>query len=191
MNKLALAFFVSLTGIASSALAENTLLGFATADNGFAASISTSPTLAGTPWFSGDSWPTTFTNSIVLTEAGTYYLHVRAQDFGRPEMFIGRFTLSGPDATFANGTQVLVTNTADWVVSTTGFGVNTTAPTFLGDNGAGPWGSFPSMPDAAFIWAPQYDQGIAYFSAQFTIVPAPGALALGGIGLIAVGRRRR
>ncbi|MBN8558765.1 MAG: sulfatase-like hydrolase/transferase, partial [Burkholderiales bacterium] len=43
---------------------------------------------------------------------------------------------------------------------------------FLGDNGASPWGNFPAIgSNADFIWAPQYGNGIAFFTASFTIVP--------------------
>ncbi len=175
------------SGIAN---AQVTISGFATADNSFQASISTSATDAGTPWFSGDSWPTTFSGSTVITDPGTYYLQVRAQDFGRPEMFIGYFTLTGPDATFANGSQVLTTNTTDWVVSTAGFGISTQAPALLGPNGTSPWGTRVEMPGAQYIWAPQYANGIAFFTASFTVVPAPGALLPLAGGLLAFSRRR-
>lgn len=185
--------FALLASLLTSGLAnaQVTVSGFATADNAFQASISTSPTDAGTPWFSGSSWPTTFSGSTVITEPGTYFLQVRAQDFGQPQMFIGLFTLTGSDATFANGTQELRTNTIDWVVSTEGFGVNTTAPSLIGPNGFY-WGTFASMPGADFIWAPQYANGVAFFTASFTVVPAPGAALamIAGLGIVS-GRRRR
>lgn len=178
---------------AAPALADVTLSGFATCDNLFSASISLSPTDPGTPWFNGDNWQQMYNSSTNLTAAGLYYLQVRCQDLGQPEMFIASFALAGPGAVFANGTQTLKTNTLDWVVSTTGFGQNTTAPALLGPNGTGPWGTAASVQDAQYIWAPVYDQGIAYFTASFTIIPAPaaGTLVLGGGGLIAVRRRRR
>jgi hypothetical protein len=165
------------------------LAGSATADNLFRASISTSATTAGTNWFNGDSWPTTFSSSIEITDPGTYYLHVFAQDQGRPEMFIGRFTLTGQSA-FANGTQELLTNATDWVVSNTGFGDNTTAPIIIGPNGSGPWGNFVAMGNANFIWAPQYANGIAYFTASFTVLPTPATAAVGLVGLFALRRKR-
>lgn len=113
---------------------------------------------------------------------------MQAQDLGRPEMFIGRFTLSGA-STFANGTQELLTNATDWVVSNTGFGDNTTAPIVIGANGISPWGFFANQPGAQFIWAPQYAQGFAYFTASFTIIPAP-TTAAGLLGLVALRRKR-
>lgn len=168
------------------------LVGFATVDNSFAISVSTSPTTAGTPWFSGSNWQSTFSGSLLISTPGTYYIQVFAQDLGRPEMFIGRFTLAGLGATFANGTQELLTNTSDWVVSISGFGIDTTAPIFLGDNGAGPWGTVASMgSNADFIWAPQYANGQAFFTASFTVVPTPGAVAMLGLGGLVAARRRR
>jgi hypothetical protein len=166
----------STAGLAAAANAQIILAGSATADNLFAASVSTSATAPGTVWLSGNNWPSTFSGSTEITEAGTYYLHVFAQDQGRPEMFIGRFTLTGQSA-FANGTQELLTNATDWVVSTSNPGVDTTAPIIIGPNGSGPWGTYSSMPGASFIWAPQYANGIAYFTASFTVIPAPATAA--------------
>lgn len=180
---------IAAASVSAMASADVTLSGFATADNLFEASISTSATAQGTVFFSGNSWTTTYNGSAAILDAGTYYLHVRAQDQGRPEMFIGNFSLTG-DATFANGTQSLLTGLDGWVVSTSGFGVNTTSVSVLGPNGGSPWGQFAAMGAAEFIWAPTYDQGVAYFTAQFTVVPAPATLAVAAMGLVAVRRRR-
>jgi hypothetical protein len=65
----------------SRARADVTLTGFATADNQFTASVSRTPNNAGRTFLTGNSWPQTFSGSITLTRSGTYYLHVRAQDF--------------------------------------------------------------------------------------------------------------
>jgi hypothetical protein len=46
------------------------------------------------------------------------------------------------------------------------------------------------MPGADFIWAPQYANGVAFFTASFTVVPAPGALLPLAGGLFAFSRRR-
>lgn len=184
-------FIVLGLAIVPSAAAQVTLSAAATADNAFTAYISTDPLANGSSFLSGDSWPTTFTGSTSLPGGGTYYLHVLAQDFGPPAMFIGRFTLDGADATFQNGTQTLVTNTADWRVSNSAFGVGEVAPLDIGPNGSGPWGNFPLMgPDAHFLWHP--NGGLtAYFSTTITVVPAPtGALALAG-GAMLLTRRRR
>ncbi len=185
----ALASLTLAATLTAAANAQITLAGSATADNLFAASVSTSATAPGTVWLSGNNWPSTFSASTEIPVAGTYYLHVFAQDQGRPEMFIGRFTLTGQSA-FANGTQELLTNATDWVVSNTGFGDNTTAPTVLGPNGSGPWGNFTAMGNASFIWAPQYANGLAYFTASFTVIPAPTTAAAGLLGLVALRRKR-
>lgn len=189
MLRTAILTALATAGLAATANAQIILAGSATADNLFRASISTSATTAGDFWFGGNSWPSTFTSSTEITAPGTYYLHVFAQDQGRPEMFIGRFTLTGQSA-FANGTQELLTNATDWVVSNTGFGENTAAPIVLGPNGSGPWGTFTEMPGANFIWAPEYANGLAFFTASFTVIPTPATAAAGLLGLVALRRKR-
>jgi hypothetical protein len=180
-----------LLAAASSASAQVTLNASMTVDNLFTASISTDPTMEGTSFLSGANWPQTFTGSTTLTDPGTYYLHITAVDQGPPAMFIGLFTLDSVNATFSNGTQSLVTNTADWTVSATGYGDPGVTPLDIGPNGIGPWGNFPGMgPDAHFIWHPNLPL-TAYFTAVITVVPAPATfLPLASIGLLALRRRR-
>lgn len=189
MLRHTLAAAITASALCAAAHGQSTLFGAVAVDNLFVASISTSATTAGTNWFSGNSWPTTFSSSFDITDAGTYFLHVFAQDQGRPEMFIGRFTLSG-GGFFANNSQELLTNATDWVVSNDGFGINTTAPTVLGPNGMGPWGNYAAMQNASFIWAPQYANGVAYFTASFTVIPTPASAAAGLLGLTALRRKR-
>lgn len=174
--------------LAASAAGQVTLSAWMTADNAFNASISTDPTAAGSTFLSGTNWPTTYNGSVVLPGPGTYYLQVRAQDAGRPEMLLGRFTLDNALATFGNGTQTLLTGAAHWTVSHTGFGVAPTVPVVYGPNGMSPWGNFPAMGSAQFIWHPVY-QSTVYFTTQITVVPAPTSLAL--LGIAALGLRRR
>lgn len=178
-------------GLASAASAQVTLSANMTADNEFTAYISTSPTLEGTSFLSGNSWPSTFSGSTVLNDAGTYYLHVFAIDRGPPMMFIGDFTLDNVDATFQNGAQTLTTDAVNWVVSSTGFGDSTVAPADLGQNGASPWGSFALIDSSArYIWHPSSSQ-VAYFSTTITVVPAPAAMtSFAALGLVALRRRR-
>jgi hypothetical protein len=173
------------------ASAQVTLNATMTADNLFTAYVSTSPTLEGTSFLSGANWPQTFQGSTVLTDAGTYYLHIIATDQGAPMMLIGLFTLDSTDATFANGTQSIVTDSVDWSVSDTGLGVGVVAPIDLGANGTSPWGNFALMgPEAHFIWHPNLP-ATAYFSTTITVVPAPAALvSFASLGLIAMRRRR-
>lgn len=171
--------------------ADITLQAATTADNSFTAYLSTSPGTPGTPFLTGNSWGTTFTGSSLLTTPGTYYLQVHAIDQGPPAMFIGRFTLDNAQATFANGTQTLVTNSADWFASTAGFGVGNASPTTLGPNGMGPWGLFPAMDNGSFVWAPNAEAATeTYFWTPITVVPAPGAAAALGAGLMLLRRRR-
>lgn len=189
MSRLTTLAALATVGLAAAANAQIILAGSATADNLFRASISTSATTVGDFWFGGNSWPNTFSSSTEITAPGTYFLHVFAQDQGRPEMFIGRFTLTGQSA-FANGTQELLTNATDWVVSNTGYGENTAAPIVIGPNGSGPWGNYVAMGNANFIWAPEYANGAAYFTASFTVIPAPTTAAAGLFGLVALRRKR-
>ena len=176
--------------VAASHAGVTTLNASLTADNLFTAYISTDDSLAGTAFASGASWPQTFNGSFDFLDAGTYYLHVAAVDQGLPAMFIGRFTLSGTDATFANGTQELLTNTTDWRVSSTGFNGVFGAPADLGPNGTSPWNSFPQMTTAHFIWAPN-NPGTAFFSTTITVVPTGSSAVLFSAGLLTMMRRRR
>ncbi|HYD00869.1 MAG TPA: hypothetical protein VEB22_06545, partial [Phycisphaerales bacterium] len=152
--------------VAAPAFAQVTLNASINVDNQFTAFISTSPILAGTEFLTGNSWPTTYSGNFVFPAGGTYYLHVLATDVGRPEMFIGTFSLANAaGSTFANGTTDLLTSPTDWVVSNTGFGAATTPAMDLGGNGAGPWGNFASQsPAARFLWAPNYTSTV-YFTA--------------------------
>lgn len=186
---MAVALF-SAAGLAQAGLV--TLNATMTVDNSFTAYVSTDDALVGTEFLSGTNWPTTYANSIDLTAPGTYYLHVLAQDAGGREMFIGNFSLSSTDATFANGTQSLLTeaSTGAWRASTTGFGGPDVGVVDLGPNGTGPWSFFAAMGAARFVWAPNAPD-VVYFSTTITVVPAPAAAAgLAMVGLVA-GRRRR
>lgn len=139
-------------------------------------------------FLTGNNWMATYTGSAVLPGPGTYYLQVRAEDLGRPEMLIGRFMLDSPLGTFANGNQWLLTDGAHWRVSHGGFGVSPVPPLVLGMNGTPPWGLFPAMGQAEFIWHPEY-QSVVYFTTEITVVPAPASLGL--LALSALGMRRR
>jgi hypothetical protein len=175
----------------AAASADITLTASMTVDNSFTASISTSPTAAGTTFLTGNNWPTVSTGSFVFPAAGTYYLQVEAVDGGPPAMFIGQFGLAGGNATFSNGTAALVSNTTNWVVSNSGFGVGTVTPLDIGPNGTGPWGNFGAISsDAHYLWAPTYTP-VVYFTTVITVVPAPAGAAVLGLGALAALRRRR
>src|SRR4051812_37986491 len=113
-----------------------------TVDNAFTTYLSTSDTVQGTQIGFGNSWPSLQNFSSLLTPGVTNFLHIVAQDFGAPAMFIGDFTLSDAGFQFSNGTQHLLTNTTNWGFSNTGFTGSYSTPLDEGPNGTGPWGSF-------------------------------------------------
>lgn len=188
---IAVGAVVAAVGTAS---AQVTLSASMTADNAFQASISTDAAAAGPNFLTGSSWQSTFSGSTQINAAGTYYLQVLAQDFGDPASFIADLTLSaqpGWSATFSNGGTTLLTNLTDWVVSNQGFGVNTTVPVSFGADGVGPWGDRSNISNNALnIWHSSNPDN-AYFTTVITVVPAPGAAALLGLGGLALTRRRR
>ena len=184
-------FAMAGAGVAASGAAAQvaTLTAFATADNAFQMSISTDPTLQGDIFLTGNNWAATFSGTYDFAAPGTYYIQVSAQDFGDPASFIADLTVNN-GSLFSNGSDRLVTNQVDWVVSITGFGVATMAPLSFGADGVGPWGDRANIGnDALNIWhTPSADQ--VYFTALVRVVPTPGALALLGVASL-VARRRR
>ena len=99
-----------------------------TVDNYFTAYISTDDTVAGTPFLSSDNWQVPVSGSYTFPGAGTYYLHVAAGDQGGPRAFLGDFALTDAFGAFENGGQYLLTGTSNWLVSSTGFGADYSAP---------------------------------------------------------------
>jgi hypothetical protein len=196
MNSVhALMTAVASVGVAAASHAQVTLSASMTVDNTFTAYISSSPTVQGTQFLTGNNWNVTYSGSTVINNPGTYYLQILATDLGRPEMFIGQFSLTnfspGFSAAFQNASTILLTDVTNWRVSNTGFGVNETAVRDLGPNGTAPWGTRPSIsPSARFLWAPQYTSTV-YFSTTITVVPAPAALAPVVLAGLAATRRRR
>jgi hypothetical protein len=191
-------FAVGLAGLAFSALASATLLtGGFNVDNGFVAYISTSDTVTGTAFSSGNNWQSTASGSANLVAGTNYFLHVYAYDQGGIAGFLGQFSLSGSDHQFANGQTTLLTNTTNWSGNNAGFNGSYGALGDLGQNGVGPWGGIGSINGAArWIWAGDADlNDAAYFTTMITAttqVPEPLTGALLGLGLagIAFGRSR-
>lgn len=174
-----------------------TLSGNLTADDAFTAYLSTDDSVAGTLLVSGSSWPSAQSFSTTLTSGNTYYLHIAAKDvFGAPSAFLGSFSLSDTNFTFGNGTQTLASNSINWEVSATGFGLAYSTPyDGFGANGVGPWGTMSSIAsDARWIWTgPSGTVGEAYFTTTITAVPEPEtyAMLLAGLGLLGFTRSRK
>lgn len=189
INKLiTILAFSALFPISASA---TTLSGNLTTDDAFTAYLSTDDSVAGTPLVSGSFWPSVFSFSAILIPGSTYYLHIAAKDiFGPPSAFLGSFSLSDADFTFANGTQSLVSSSTDWEVNGTGFGPAYNTPyDGFGTNGSGL--SYPTLSgialDARWIWTGPYGTvGEAYFTTTITAVPEPEtyAMLLAGLGLL-------
>ena len=159
-------------------------------DNGYRAYISTSDSIQGILFGSGNDWTTTLTNTTTLAVATDYYLHVEAYDQGGIAGFLGEFTLSGTDHIFANSTLHLLTNTTAWKGNNLGWG-NPYLPslTDLGLNGVSPWGNRPNIPGTArWIWAGNAnDNNTAWFSTKISSttasIPEPATILLFGTGI--------
>ncbi len=153
-----------------------------TCDNQFYFYVSSSPTAQGTLVDSGTDFQVDYPATVNLT-SGTWYLQFVGINTGpysasNPGALLGSFSLSGIGATFSNGTQSLVTNTTDWVVSKNGFGVSTYTPTSYGTNGVGPWGTIAGISSSAqWIWDsnPDYLATDLYFTTTLTVLPEPAA----------------
>lgn len=187
--RLAFALMCAGTACGVAAAQVATLNVAATADNAFQMSISTDPLVQGDIFLTGNNWGATFTGTYDFAAPGLYYIHVSAQDFGDPASFIADMTVNN-GSLFANGTDRLVTDQDNWVVSVTGFGVATMPPLSFGPDGVGPWGDRANIGnDALNIWhTPSADQ--VYFTATVRVIPAPSAAAILGVAAFAARRRR-
>ena len=176
-------------GLVMAGFAQATTLTFeAVADDTFTAYISTDDTVLGTQFLSQvGTWQNGGgVGSIGLTAGVTNYLHVIAMDqFGAPSMLIGEASLDDGLFEFGNSSQTLLTNTTEWNLSLTGFGVNYFTPSDLGQNGTGPWGIQSNIDiNARRLWS-QQTGGEHYFSVAINPVPEPISLiGLGAFGLL-------
>jgi hypothetical protein len=156
---------IAILAVATVGARATTISGNLTTDNAFYAYISTSDSTLGTLVASGNNWPTTFAiGPDALTAGQTNYLHIEAINYGGPGGFLGSFSLSDSQFTFANGTQQLVTDTTNW----SGIYKNSNNNPLLqqpwvqptggvesyGFNGVNPWGVFAGIDATAqWIWA--------------------------------------
>lgn len=117
MRSIFLYAVAALTAALGAGFAQaTTLSGDLTVDNAFYAYVSTNPSVLGTLVASGNNWMSNVTlPSTALTPGKTNYLQIEAINYGLWGGFIGDFSLSGSGFRFANGSQSLVTNTANWL----------------------------------------------------------------------------
>ncbi|MFM9873821.1 MAG: PEP-CTERM sorting domain-containing protein [Fimbriimonadaceae bacterium] len=185
------------SGVGLAALSQATTLTFTgVADDFFDAYVSTNDSVQGTlfaqqtaTWQSGGA-----TGSITLTPFVTNYLHVKARDaFGAPSMFIGQASLDNTDFEFLNTTQSILTNTADWNLSLTGFGSGYFTPADLGQNGTGPWGTQGNVNiNARRLWStPNGGGGEQYFSIAIRSNAVPEPMTMVGLAVLGLVASRR
>jgi len=200
VSSVALAGLLSFAGLAAAdAPSLATLNAKINVDNVFDAYVSDSATTLGTKFLSGANWPQTFTGSFDIAQAGTYYIHIVATDQSPPAMFIGAFSLNlgtADSALFANGTNNLYSNTTDWTARlNTLAGAVAPIADFGGAGGGQVWDGQVGAnytKDSHYIWhGATSGEMTTVFTASFVVVPAPGAVGLAGLGVLALRRRRR
>jgi MSHA biogenesis protein MshQ len=172
------------------------------ADDEFDIYISTNPSVAGTLFGSGFGWGTTFTSSTLLTPGFTNYIHVWVKDVGFAiSGLLGEFTLNDNAFQFDNLSQILLTNTTNWLVTSAQplsvlYSIPTLTPISHGVNGVAPWGLMVGNNSSAqWIWEPSNsaNQNGAWFSARISQIPEPSSMSLVGLGFagVALSRRKR
>lgn len=159
-------------------------------DNTFTFYLSTDDSQAGTYVGQGNNWQVTYSFNVALFPGVTNYIHIYGVDLGSQRSLIGDFTLSDSTAHFGNDTQYMVTNTADWLVSDTGFGAGYHTPLNYGTNGVAPWGTRPNIDSSAhWIWT-DATKSKAYFSLP-VYVPEPATILMLSIGTLFFVRKQR
>ena len=187
-------------------------------DNAFFAYISTDNSVLGTLVASGNNWGQTFTfSNFALTAGQTYYLQIEAVNYGGPGAFLGQFSLSGGGFQFSNGTQSLLTETADWSAIYNNTNSNPDSPqpwvaptasaVNIGPNGMAPWGNITAV-SVNSVWIDAATNGLdscrsgdcygRFFDDDHSrpvpaSAPEPGTVGLlfGGLAGIYLKRKRR
>ena len=154
-----------------STLLAATLSGKIRVDDKFELYLSTSDTSRGVLIASGNQWNTVFNVNATLNDGQEYYLHVFAQDTGGTAGFLGEFSIDGDFHRFSNNRSRIVTNTANWQVSKTGWGSYVAASNAGGVNGNGT----PQIgSDANWIWSSDAtNDNNVYFSVKINSQAIP------------------
>ena len=221
MKKIILLALSSSLLLASSAVfSATTLTSAVNIDNGFKEYLSPSFTDLSNATLiqSGNNWGTTYTNNTATLSGSTEYLVIEAINWGYIGGFLGSFTLSNANYSFANGSQTLLTGAADWKVamieSTTDNYTTNTAGTYAnvtveGKNGVSPWGTQSGVSSSAY-WISDATQGFGLASSNCsgyssgctvdvfvttitstTSVPEPETISLFAIGLLGIAASRK
>lgn len=183
-----LSLTASLLLIASTQVSATMLSGALNVDNGYVAYLSTDNQSQGVQVSAANNWYSTYNFSGVNLAAGQdYFLHIYAYDQGGIAGFLGEFNLTGTDHLFSNGQSSLLSNTIDWDVSTSGWS-NYQDASYLGGNGASPWGTRTGVSSSAeWIWsADAHNDNYTYFTTAISAaaVSEPSSLFLMGLGVV-------
>ena len=172
-----LSLTASLLLIASTQVSATMLSGGLNVDNGYVAYLSTDNQSQGVQVSAANNWYATYNFSGVNLAAGHQ---------GGIAGFLGEFNLTGTDHLFSNGQSTLLSNTIDWDVSTSGWS-NYQDATYLGGNGASPWGTRTGVSSSAeWIWsADAHNDNYTYFTTAISAaaVSEPSSLFLMGLGV--------
>jgi hypothetical protein len=172
--------------VATVANASTSLSGAMTADNAFFAFLGTDATSLGTQIRSGNNWGQAFAlTSTALTPGVTNYLNIEAINYGGPGGLNFVLNLSNTGFQFANGGQVLTTDSSN-LGSFTGtynnanYGVAvqpwvTATGAVIQDTGYG-WGNVAGTSN----WADASTNGLnvcGYCTVDFTVAITPGSVS--------------
>lgn len=168
-----------------------------TADDSFVAYLSTDLTLDSTDIrFASGTIGTYTTSSATLDGSSSYLLVEAVNTIGNGTgyaQFVAALSLSDAGYTFSNGSGQLVTNTSDWLASTS----NNLSGAGYATQVAGADSTRPGdLAAAVGIWTPSTtENSTVYFATQLTAaaVPEPESamLMLGGLAALGLVARRK